>query len=126
MGDTKVDINGGTFNGNIYGGGNYGRVSKNALVTISDANITGSAYAGGNGQTAIVEGNTTIEIDGNTIIGNENTVSPLQGSVFGGGNAAATGLVSNNNSVGTVNIAGGKYMEMYMAVQILQFYMGIL
>lgn len=108
LGDTKVDINGGTFNGNIYGGGNYGRVIKNALVTISDANITGSAYAGGNGQTAIVEGNTTIEIDGNTIIGNENTVSPLQGSVFGGGNAAATGLGSNNNSVGTVNIAGGK------------------
>lgn len=105
--DTLVDINGGTFKHNIYGGGNYGVVNGSSTVNITDATILGSAYAGGNGTTAVVVGNTTISIDGNTVVGSETSTAPAEGSVFGGGNAAPTGTEDNNSSVGTVNIIGG-------------------
>ena len=100
-------INGGTFASNIYGGGNYGTVGQNTTVKISNATIKGSAYAGGNGSLATVKGNTSINVSGNTIIGTESSKAPLSGSLFGGGNAAATGLEKANNSTTIVNITGG-------------------
>ncbi len=106
-GNTVVDINGGTVNTNIYGGGNMGVVAGSSTVTITDATILGSAYAGGNGSTAILQGSTSITVDGNTVIGTSSSVPPHTGSVFGGGNQAATGVQANNNSQSTVNIAGG-------------------
>ena len=105
---TSLTINGGIIENNIYGGGNYGVVYENTTVKINDATILGSAYAGGNGSLATVKGNTNITVNGNTIIGSESSKAPLQGSLFGGGNAAATGLESENNSTTIVNIAGGK------------------
>ncbi len=106
-GDTHVDINGGNIQTNVYGGGNQGIVKGTSFVTITDATILGSAYAGGNGITATLEGNTNISVDGNTIIGSTNGSSPVSGCVFGGGNQAYTGLEANNNSISTVNVAGG-------------------
>ena len=103
--NTIVDINGGTINHNVYGGGNFGVVSGNSNVTITNSTILGSAYAGGNGDTATLEGSTNITIDGNTIIGSATGSIPSTGSVFGGGNKAATGLTTNN-STSTVNIVG--------------------
>lgn len=102
--NTQVIINKGTINKNLYGGGNYGTVSGNTKVSIKDLTILGSAYAGGNGTTAIVEGNTYIQVEGNTVVGTPGCKAPAYGSVFGGGNAAATGLESLNNSTATVNI----------------------
>ena len=104
---TSLIINGGTFASNIYGGGNYGTVGQNTTVKISNATIKGSAYAGGNGSLATVKGNTSINVSGNTIIGTESSKAPLSGSLFGGGNAAATGLEKANNSTTIVNITGG-------------------
>ena len=108
-GNTLLDINGGTMNGSVYGGGNFGVVKGSSTVTITDTTILGSAYAGGNGTTATLEGNTSITIDGNTVVGNASSVPPASGSVFGGGNQAYTGIESNNNSTSTVNIVSGTF-----------------
>lgn len=105
-GDTFLDIDGTTINNNVYGGGNEGIVSGNTKVLITDAKILGSAYAGGNGKTAVVYKNTEISVDGKTIIGTEESVPPATGSLFAGGNAAATGTEEAGNSVATVNIVG--------------------
>lgn len=103
-GNTRLDIDGGTISHNVYGGGNFGVVKGSSNVTITDATILGSAYAGGNGGSATLQGNTSITIDGSTVIGTASSVPPTTGSVFGGGNKAATGI---SNSTSTVNIAGG-------------------
>lgn len=104
---TNVITSNGSIENNIYGGGNEGIVWENTNITISNSTIKGSAYAGGNGATAIVRGNTNINIEGTSIIGTEDSIPPHSGSVFGGGNAAATGTLDDNNSKSTVNIAGG-------------------
>ena len=106
-GDTLVDINGGTINGSMYGGGNYGVVKGSSTVTITDATIYGSAYAGGRGESATLEGSTSITIDGSTTIGTSQSVPPHNGSVFGGGDQAATGKASLDNSTSVVNIVSG-------------------
>ena len=103
---TMLIINGGNIANNIYGGGNYGTVGKDTTVLINDATILGSAYAGGNGSLATVKGNTSITVNGTTTIGSDTSKAPLSGSLFGGGNAASTGLESENNSTTVVNIAG--------------------
>lgn len=105
--NTNLYINGGTINTNVYGGGNEGIVTGNTNFNIKNAIVLGSIYAGGNGSTAIVYGNTFVTVSGNTIVGTLGGLIPSTGSVFGGGNAAATGLSSTNNSKATVNIAGG-------------------
>lgn len=104
--DTLLDINNSIITTNIYGGGNEGAVLGSTDVYLSNVSVSGSAYAGGNGSTAIVSINTTITIDGKSVIGNQNTKPPVAGSVFGSGNAAATGDVSKSNSLATVNIVG--------------------
>lgn len=103
---TSLIINGGNIASDIYGGGNYGTVGKDTTVLINDATILGSAYAGGNGSLATVKGNTSITVNGTTTIGSDTSKAPLSGSLFGGGNAASTGLESENNSTTIVNIAG--------------------
>lgn len=100
--NTLVDINGGTVDNNVYGGGNAGVVGGNTTVTITNAAVKGSAFAGGNGAEAIVAGNSIITVDGSSIIGTDASEAPKKGSVFGGGNAAGTG-------VGTIDPATGKY-----------------
>ncbi len=96
-GNTSVQTNGITVTENIFGGGNAARVKGNTHVLVTNAVVSESVYAGGNGVTAIVEGSTNLDIEGTTNITRH---------VFGGGNAAATGLESNNNSTGVVNIVG--------------------
>ncbi len=103
---TNVDINGGVINTNLYGGGNYGVVSSSTYVNIENGRVKGSCYAGGNGASATVLGDTVIEIGGNSIIGTESNTNLINSSVFGGGNAAQTGL-SGFTSNSVVNIAGG-------------------
>lgn len=93
-----VNINGGNISKNVYGGGNQAVVTNNTKVNVTGGVIGGSLYGGGNGQTAIVNKNTLVNISNNANIVKH---------VFGGGNAAATGLSENNNSTSTVNIAGG-------------------
>lgn len=105
-GDTKVTVTNSNINTNIYGGGNYGSISGSTEVLVTSSTILGSAYAGGNGSTAIVNKNTTITVEGNTVIGTSSSKAPEAGCLFGGGNAAATGTKAENNSLATVNIVG--------------------
>ena len=93
--NTNLKITNCIINGSVFGGGNAGAVSKNSYLYISNSNILESIYGGGNGSTAIIHGNTNIDIEGNTKVGKH---------VFGGGNAANTGLESLNNSKTLLNI----------------------
>ena len=105
--NTNVIVNGGTITTNIYGGGNEGIVRDSTSVKVKNATIQGSIYAGGNGVTAVVYKNTNVNIENGTIVGADNSSIPTQACVFGGGNAAPTGLESTDNSIATVNIVGG-------------------
>ena len=103
--DTNVNVTGGEITNNIYGGGNFGEVLKSTFVYITNGTIKGSAYGGGNGAPAIVNENTNIIVSGTTTIGTDACTKKANCSLFGGGNAAATG--KNNTSKSTVNLAGG-------------------
>ncbi len=96
-GTTNLVIKDTYINQEIYGGGKDGKLLGSATTTITDSKILLSVYSGGKGETATVFGNTTINIEGTSIIGEH---------VFGGGNAALTGSEALNNSTSVVNIAG--------------------
>ena len=82
---------------NVYGGGNEAITSGYTNVKLTNANITGSVYGGGNGVFAVVEGNSTTIVEGTTTIA---------GNLFAGGNAAANGT-TEESGVTTVYITGG-------------------
>lgn len=107
VGNTFLDIDDSTLNTDVYGGGNEGTVSGNSDVYVTNSIIHGSLYAGGNGSTATVYGNTNVTVDGDTIVGSENSAAPKEGCVFGGGKAALTGTPDVGTSKATVNIVGG-------------------
>ena len=98
---TSVTISAGTVGGNVYGGGEVGRVDKNTEVTIGDGTsdgagsetgtdapvIAGSVFGAGagletHGYSALVRGNATVTIQGNANVGQ---------SVYGGGQIASVG-----------------------------------
>ena len=93
-GGTHVTIGNGTVDGNVYGGGEIGRVEKNTVVTIGLADagsdkskpvIKGSVFGGGKGEeehgyAALVRGNPTVTIQGKAKIGH---------NVYGGGEIAS-------------------------------------
>ena len=106
-GDTKVKVTGGVVQENVFGGGRLGAVEGSTDVIVNNGLISGSVYAGGDGSTAVVEGDTKVSIGGTTTIGNSNCTLASECSVFGGGNAAKTGVESKDNSQAIVNIAGG-------------------
>lgn len=108
-GSPAVNINHGTIDNNVYGGGKGSAavVTGNPEVTIGDNNIdhvavvTGDVYGGGDA--AAVTGTTTVEY-------NDNNASSTVGNLFGGGNAAGvTGTATVNMTLGTVTtgIYGG-------------------
>ena len=90
-GNTSVTIANGTVGGNVYGGGEIGRVEKNTTVIIGledDAGepvIEGDVYGAGkgvetHGYSALVRGNPTVIIQGKAKVGH---------SVYGGGQTAS-------------------------------------
>ena len=89
-GQSNVTINGGTFFQNVYGGGDMAVVENEGNdatnITIGgDADIRGSVFAGGNGRTRRLTGET---FDSKV----ENTKSPdLVGKVIGNTNVTFTG-----------------------------------
>ena len=90
----EVCISGATkVNGNVYGGGEVGRVEHDTKVEIDitggsdDPDIIGSVYGAGAGEkthgySALVRGNSIVTIKGDTKVG---------GNVFGGGQIASLG-----------------------------------
>lgn len=107
MGGVTLDIDSSSVTGNVFGGGNEGIVQDDTDVHITSTSVGTSIFAGGNGSTAVVQGNSSITIDGNTVVGSASTVAPAAGCVFGSGNAAATGT-SSTSSTTTVNIVGAE------------------
>lgn len=115
-GGTTVNITAGTVKGNVYGGGEVGRVEKNTSVTIgtvegSENNprspiIEGSVFGAGKGKnthgySALVRGNTTVTVQGDTWV---------KQSVYGGGEIASVGRYKVDETTGlpTVPNGGGK------------------
>ena len=109
FGQSNVTINGGTFFQNVYGGGDMAVVENKGNdatnITIGgDADIRGSVFAGGNGRTRRLTGETFDATKENTqlpdsvgrVIGNTNVTftgstqqAPyIYGDIYGGGNLA--------------------------------------
>ena len=99
--NTNVSVSNGTINGNVYGGGEIGRVEENTEVTIGrnsgeeegngtgKPKINGSVFGAGrgvatHGYSALVRGNTTVTVEG----AQGSTVAE---SVYGGGEIASVG-----------------------------------
>ena len=123
-GQSKVTINGGTFYQNIYGGGDMAVVEsldkKNLATSVEiggDAEVLGSVFAGGNGRTRRLTGETfdskienTLHPDlvgrviGNTSVafkGNVQQAPYIYGDIYGGGNLA--------------QVQGSTYVNIYAA-----------
>ena len=92
---TSVSVSGGMVKGNVYGGGQIGRVEDDAKVVIGVAEatgdatptITGSVFGAGaglvtHGYSALVRGNAAVTVQGTAQVG---------GSVYGGGETASVG-----------------------------------
>ncbi len=108
---TNVSVNGGTVHGNVYGGGQIGRVEDDAKVTIggasaeSGADIKGSVFGAGaglatHGYSALVRGNTIVTVDG---------YAKVAKSVYGGGETASVGRYGlNAQKMPNILVGGGK------------------
>lgn len=95
--NVTLTLNNTKVTNSVFGGGNLGEVRGNIETHVTDTIVNQSIYGGGNGLSASVLGNTTLNIDG---------VTRVKSHVFGGGNAAVTGIENQNNSISIVNIAG--------------------
>ena len=103
-----VNINGGTINNSVYGGGNQaayvapdGSKDYPAVSIINGTVITKDVFGGGLGQTATVTANPHVTIGDN----NEETPDPqIKQSVYGGGEFASvdgsTNIVVNSGTIG--------------------------
>ena len=98
VGETKVNLLNSQAKNDIYGGGDNGPIESSTKVYIISGNIGGSAYAAGNGASAIVKQNSYISAQGNTKITNH---------LFGGGNAAANGN-EGDSVLAIVDISGAE------------------
>ena len=59
-GNTNITMTGGIINGNVFGGGNQGKVNNNTNVNVAGGSVTGNVYGGGD--QAEVLGTTTVTI----------------------------------------------------------------
>ena len=108
---TNVSVNGGTVHGNVYGGGQIGRVEDDAKVTIggasaeTGADIKGSVFGAGaglatHGYSALVRGNTIVTVDG---------YAKVAKSVYGGGETASVGRYGlNAQKMPNILVGGGE------------------
>ena len=79
---THITVNGGTVDGNVYGGGRYvtdypqghSLVKEGTLVEINGGTVTGNVFGAGNRDTVI--GGTHVVVNGN---------ADIQGHIYGGG-----------------------------------------
>ena len=107
---TAVGITGGTVFGNVYGGGQIGRVEDDAMVTIGGASaearadIKGNVFGAGagkdtHGYSALVRGDTKVTVEGYALVGH---------SVYGGGETASVGRYGlNAQKMPNILVGGG-------------------
>ena len=105
---TNVSISKGTVYGNVYGGGEVGRVENDAVVSIdgtndNDTDIKGGVFGAGagvatHGYSALVRGNATVTVQGKAKVGM---------NVYGGGEVASVGRFRVENSLPKEPLSGG-------------------
>ena len=109
---TDVSVTTGTVKGNIYGGGQLGRVEDNTVVTIGTENettgskkpdIKGGVFGAGagvatHGYSALVRGNSTVTVQGK---------AEIEKNVYGGGEIASVGRFRVENSLPKEPLSGG-------------------
>ncbi len=101
IGNTTVNMQGGTVGGNVYGGGDIDRIQGDSRVNVSGGTIVGDMF--GAGQRNSVEGNISVTITDGKIIGN----------VYGAGNIStmvgvdSTGYPIADNGNIIISISGG-------------------
>ena len=116
---TNVSISGAstTVKGNVYGGGEVGRIEDDVKVMVGTASasdapsITGSVFGGGagvetHGYSALVRGNTKVNVEGRASVGH---------SVYGGGEIASVGKYGLDKDKMPSILKGGGYC--YVTVQ---------
>ena len=85
--------------GNVYGGGEYGKVTQNTSVTINNDTVNGSVYGGGKGslddeESGLVKGNATVIMTGGTV----------ERSIYGGGQLGSVGTFTEKYPEGTTGL----------------------
>ena len=106
-GSTSVIVGNGEVRGNVYGGGEIGRIEKNTMVTIglengnSAPDIKGNVFGAGkgiytHGYSGLVRGNSTVTVQNHAKVGR---------SVYGGGEMASVGKYSLNSEGMPVSLA---------------------
>ena len=114
-----VNINGGTVNHSVYGGGNQAAytptesTSNYPAVNIINGTVHENVFGGGLGLTAVVTANPHITIGD----GVEGHVVAIKKSVYGGGELAGvtgtTDIVVNSGTIGTEGEGGATYGNIY-------------
>ena len=114
-----VNINGGTVNNSVYGGGNQAAytptesTSNYPAVNIINGTITENVFGGGLGTTATATSNPHVTIGDNV----EGHVATILKSVYGGGSEASvdgnTNIVVNSGTIGTEGQGGPVYGNIY-------------
>ncbi len=95
--NAKIEILGGTIDGNVYGGANQNNIYGATTIDVKDGQVKGAVYGGSN-TTGTVFTTSTINVTGGTLGTTSNTTSnPI---LFGGGYGQNTVITSN----ATVNI----------------------
>lgn len=114
VGNATKSANVTTVTGDVFGGGSQAALIGNAIVTLSgEANVYNCVYGGGLGETAVVTGDTQVNMTGGTVGYTEKVDGKdvvRGGDVFGGGNAAAVkGNTNVSITAGEVkrNVYGG-------------------
>ena len=118
-GNTSVNIKNGTIEGNVYGGGEVGRVEMNTTITIglesgtSTPVVKGSVFGGGkgvetHGYSALVRGNPTVIIQGD---------AKVRGSVYGGGEIGSVARYKVKTAANDPNAPAGWPMGMPYALK---------
>ena len=125
---TTVNINGGTIKRSVYGGGEMGTVTTDAIVNVSGGTIGtsgkggaefGNVYGGGKGYVdpagsnyvtaGIIKGNTKVTVENGT-----NTPPTIYHNIYGGGAYGSVGTFTyDDNNVITGYTSGGK-AEIYV------------
>ena len=93
-----MNITGGNIAGDVYGGGQAGRVKKDNTVNLTGGTVAHDVFGGGMGTSTIaanVGGNTTVTLNGTKTTGEGGTVSyndnaVVNGSIFGANNVNGT------------------------------------
>ena len=108
---TKIEILGGTIDGNVYGGANQNNIYGSTTIDVKGGQVKGAVYGGSN-SSGTISTTTTINVTGGTLGQSSNTTA--NEVLFGGGFGSST-IVTGNAIVnildtdGNVNIYGSAY-----------------